>query len=281
MSRPCRPLLAFLLVTPLALTGCPPDGTSGSSSSSSSGGGGPADAGSTPDAGGAPDAGGPTPACTSPTTITCEDELIQLLNLKRTVNPDAIQNTAQGEVWMTVVDATAGGAFAENPPSYVYASFTDQGLVKRSLSDEDALASMDWDIAFRRYVIRVNSGNSGPSCVQAMRLPATASFETVTAPPEGGTYRSDTLMTASCELIPDGSGMPSSPATALSSYYTYPGCVQMTYNVYVVRLASGHHVKLSVLGYYNDTAQRECQDTDHTTTTPTGSGTIKVAWAFL
>ena len=47
----------------------------------------------------------------------------------------------------------------------MYAKFTANGLVKLdTLSDMTALDSMDWDIAFRRYVVRINSGFSGPSC---------------------------------------------------------------------------------------------------------------------
>jgi hypothetical protein len=197
------------------------------------------------------------------------------------LNNGAVTNASAAGVWTSDVDATAGGAFSTNPPSYVYAKFTDAGLTKVELHDQAALDSMDWDIAFRRYVIRVNSGNSGPSCVQVMRMPDAETFETVTAPSATLSWRKDDIETAACTLIPDGSGLDSSPAAALASYYSYPGCVKMTGHVFVIQQASGKMVKLVVENYYNDAAQAECQTTDAVTTMPTGSGNIRVKWAFL
>jgi hypothetical protein len=239
------------------------------------------DAGPTDSDAGPPDAG-PTlaPVCTGPTDPSCVDQSILELALFTEPNPAEIENTADGEGWMTHVDATGGGF---NPTlSYVYARFTDEGLVRVDVGDEAAFDSMDWDIAFRRFVIRLNSGVAGPSCVGAFRTPAAAEYDSVEAPPDDTQYRVEEYFTAdTCEFVPDGSSLPGSPGTALQSFWEYPGCVQMTGNIYVVRLASGRRLKLTVTSYYEPEFQQMCQDTGSVTMGANGSGNIRLRWQFL
>jgi hypothetical protein len=220
------------------------------------------------------------PNCTDPAAVPCSDQVIQQMNLKVDPAPGLITNQAEGGGWLTFVDATAGGAFNPDPHSYVYGRFAEGGLEKVALGDEDSLDSMDWDIAFRRYVVRINSGNSGPSCVAAARTANGTLFEDVTVAPEGLTLRTDDYFTGSCELIPDGTGLESSPATALSAFWTYPGCVSMTGNVFVVALADGRQLKLQVTHYYEPTAQEQC-DQSGTVPDPSGAANYRLRWAFL
>jgi hypothetical protein len=221
-------------------------------------------------------------ACTSPTPVECADQVIQSLNLQKAVAPGLITNTADGaNGWTSLVDATAGGFGATKPDSYVYAKFTATGLTKVSLGDEDALDSMDWDIAFRRYIIRLNGADSGPSCVGSIRMPGTPppAFTDVVAVPDGIPWRMDDDFTAAptCSLIDDGSGLPDSPGTALSSYYSYSSCLAMNKNVYLVRVASGIIVKLQVTAYYKN-GQAQC-DSGGTAGSP--SAWISLHWAYL
>ncbi len=218
------------------------------------------------------------PTC-DPVDPACEDQSISQLDFFDTVNPTSIaeEGTTAGE-FTSVIDATAGGM---NPTeSYVYARFTPEGLEKVELSDEDAFGSTGWDIAFRRFIIRLNSGVSGPSCVEGARTAPATTFETLTEAPASLSYHREAYFTeGSCDLVPDGSGL-GSPATVLSSFWEYPGCVKMTGNVYVVRLADGRLVKLQVLGYYPPENQEAC-DTTGTVPVPSGGGRIRVRWAFL
>ncbi|MFN7698362.1 MAG: HmuY family protein [Deltaproteobacteria bacterium] len=235
-----------------------------------------ADAGSV----GATDAGTDAAAAACvPVDPQCQDPSISMLDLFDTVSPASIteEGTTEGE-FLSRVDATGGGTMPSQ--SYVYARFTEAGLEKVAISDEDALSSTDWDIAFRRFIIRLNSGVSGPSCVEAARTAPATTFDGLASVPEGLSYRTEGYFTeGSCDLVPDGSGL-GSPATALSSYWTYPGCVSMTRNVYVVRPASGRHVKLQVVGYYPLENQEMC-DTMSRVPMPSGGGQIRVRWAFL
>jgi hypothetical protein len=205
------------------------------------------------------------------------------MNLKTDISKGMIGNTADGDGWQSTIDATAGGAFNPDPTSYTYAKFGAQGLEKVMLSDQDSLDSVDWDIAFRRYVVRINSGYSGPSCVRGARLPGPPKYQDVTAVPANPPYKVDDYFTppTDCTLIADGTGLPNSPATALSAYWTYPGCVAMTHNVFVVELASGKHVKLIVDDYYLPKIQDQCDTTGMVPMANTGSASFVIRWAFL
>jgi hypothetical protein len=223
---------------------------------------------------GAPDAG---MAC-DPVAPACIDQQIGALDLFAAPTDGVVteEGTTAGE-FTTLVDATGGGF--EPTESYLYARFTPTGLVKVDIGDEAAFDSTEWDIAFRRFVVRINSGVAGPSCVLAGRTAPGTTFESLTAVPEGLAYRTEEYFTASCDLVPDGSGL-GSPGTALASFWTYEGCVEMTGNVYVVQLRNGAHVKLQILSYYEPAAQETC-NTTHMVPMPNGAGNVRIRWAFL
>ncbi len=225
--------------------------------------------------------GGNAALCSMPTQVACADQIILEMNLQPDVAPGKITSTPDGAGWTSQIDATAGGAFVSKPDSYVYGKFTDQGLEKVAIADQDSLDAMDWDIAFRRYVIRVNSADSGPSCVQAARVPGTAKYEDITAVPGNLSYNKDDYFTDSCDIIADGTGLPDSPATALSSYWTYPGCVSMTHHVFVIALADGRHVKFTVDDYYAPTVQEQCDTAGMVPMSNTGSANFIVRWQFI
>jgi len=222
--------------------------------------------------------------CTEPAAIPCEDQVFQQMNLQNDVSPGAVTNEADGAGFISSVDATAGGAFNPDPPSYTYGKFTETGLQKVDITDEESLLSMDWDIAFRRYVVRINSGNSGPSCVAAARYPdvnmAPPVYEDIMDPP-ATPFHTDDYFTAECQMIPDGNGLMGSPATALTYFWSYPGCVKMTDNVFAVRLADGRMLKLRVDSYYEPTAQEQCDTMNSVPMMGSGAANYRVRWAFL
>lgn len=213
------------------------------------------------------------------TPVECSDQAIQQLDLKNNLAPGLITTVADGTGFKSTINATGGGF----PPtdSYVYARFTPNGLEKLPLTDLAGLDSMDWDIAFRRYVIRINGDDSGPSCVAAEVQPVGTSYDSVTAVSATYLPEGDDFLTRAptCAFVDDGSGLGSSPRTYLSSFYQYTGCVSMTGRVYVIRTHTGRHVKLIVDTYYaTEAAQTACD----TSGSPTAAGgTVRTRWQYL
>jgi len=226
----------------------------------------------TADAGlGAPDAG-------PLREVACQDESISGLMLFDTPSPAALTQEEVGdEGYVYHVDATGGGRTPAQ--SYVYARFTDQGLEKVDIDDEAAFTSTEWDIAFRRFLIRLNSGVSGPSAVLGGRTAPGTTFEGLDSVPADITLREEQYLTDTCEFVSDGSGI-GSPATVLSSFWTYAGCLEMTGNVFVIQRADGRHVKLEVLAYYTPENQQSCDETSMISR-PSGAGNVRLRWAFL
>lgn len=211
----------------------------------------------------------------------CSDQQIASLKLKATASGGDISalEAPEGQN-LSLIDASAGGF--NGTKGYTYARFTrDQGLVAVELSDEDALDDATWDIAFRRFVIRLNSGVSGPACVLAAQLQKGTEFGGVKSEPAGLTYEAEAYFDEgdSCAFIDDGSGI-GGPGSVLSTYWDYISCVAMNGNVYILRLSDGHHVKLQVESYYAPTAQAQCDDEGAVADT-SSAGNFRVRWAYL
>jgi hypothetical protein len=222
----------------------------------------------------------PAAVCTDPVEVPCRDQAFVALGMNLSdAAPGEIASTDEGDGVFTVdVDARAGGFNGDG--GFVYGRFTDTGLQKVELLDDASFDSMDWDIAFRRFVIRVNSGTSGPSCVTAARTGPATEFDTLDDVPANLTFNAEAFMSdpETCELVADGSGL-GSPGVVLQNWWVYPGCVATTGNVYVLSLADGRHVKLVVTQYYGgDGAQQTC-NVDNTSAGE--SGRVQLRYAFL
>lgn len=273
MSRP-MPLSLFanaLMVAFLAACGGSSEKADDSAAAGADGGGDGATDGGGADGGAEAEA-----VCTEPTDVSCLDALLLDLSLHDNVSRDAVSTTTDGADFVTVVDASAGGYDQATRNPWVYVKFSAEGAAKVEIDDESALESMDWDLSLRRFMIRMNGGASGPSCVGAATLPETPYAE-VAAVPDGVNYQMDDFYTEDCTIINDSSGMPGSPQLALGGWWEYPGCVATTGKAHLVRLADGHVIKMMVETYYG-TGQETC----NTRGTPGGdSGIITIRWQML
>lgn len=238
------------------------------------------DGGASPDAGVSVDAGvdaGVTFRC-APSAVPCQDQSTQRLSLKMNYSTGVTEEELPTLGARTRVDARAGGSVANE--SYLYLRFTPQGLERVPVTDDEAFTSMDWDIAFRRFVIRLNSGVSGPSCVVGARTAPNTTFDGLTSVPPNLAWRTEEYFTgAACDFVPDPSGI-GGPNAALTSFWTYAMCVQTTSNVYVLHLRDGRYVKFQVLTYYSDTEQQTCNMTG-TAPSPNQAANYRVRWGFL
>lgn len=215
--------------------------------------------------------------CTDPVEPSCVDEMILDLSLHDDkVSDGEVTNVADGAGFLTEIDASAGGyqQAAENP--WVYVRFDADGAHRVDIDDETALESMEWDMALRRYIVRLNGGDSGPSCVGAAEMRG-YTFDELTAVPDGIPFLLDDYYTADCTITEDTSGLPGSPAVALGGWWTYPGCVATTETPFLVQKADGTVIKLVILSYYGED-QADCND-DGSTNAAGGFYTIR--WAVM
>ena len=139
--------------------------------------------------------------------------------------------------FLTVIDATAGGAFSTEPHDFTYFSFEHQDVVV--LTDAEAAESAEWHIAFKRSNILLNGGISGPGSVRGFDLMGAddivseESFDAIT---------STDIPTADA-FITDG------PAYAISEWYSYNSSshrIEVPGNAYELRTADGQFAKFVV-----------------------------------
>lgn len=219
-----------------------------------------------------------TAVCDQPTDVACVDQMILDLSLhddKVATDADVV-TTTEGTDFVTAVDATAGGFGNEANNPWVYVKFTETGAQRVDLDDEAALESMDWDIAARRFILRLNGGSSGPSCVGAAAF-LEKSYEELTAVPDGIAFVQDDYYTDDCTIVNDSSGLPGSPQVAMGPWWEYAGCLQTTGHPFLIQLADGKVIKLVVEQYY-------AQDQDVCNSTGSGgsdSGNLVWRWAFV
>ena len=217
------------------------------------------------------------PICTDLKEMTCVDELILDLALHGDkISEGEIENIQEENDFVTYVDASAGGYTQASSNPWIYIKFTPEGAQKVAIDDETALESMEWDLSFKRYIIRLNGGSSGPSCVGSATLLET-SYDEIDTIPEGIIFVEDDFYTSDCTLINDSSGLPNSPQVALGSWWTYPGCVATSMYPHLIQLADGNTIKIVVEAYYG-AGQDVCNTTGNM---GTDSAQISLRWQYL
>ncbi|MBW1877008.1 MAG: HmuY family protein [Deltaproteobacteria bacterium] len=220
--------------------------------------------------------GEPDPICTDPVEPPCVDEMILDLSLQEDVSGGAVTNTADGDGWITNIDASAGGyAQAANNP-WVYVRFTDEGAQRVDIDDEAALESMEWHLAARRFILRLNGGTSGPSCVGGAAF-LEATYESLTEVSEDQVFYTDDFYTADCTIINDSSGLPGSPQVVLAPWWSYAGCVATSDVPFLIQLDDARVLKLVVDAYYGS-GQDDCNTSD---VPGEQSARFMIRWAFL
>ncbi|MCB9713875.1 MAG: HmuY family protein [Myxococcales bacterium] len=213
---------------------------------------------------------------TGPGTSDCDDQMILDLGLVGgLVSEGEVSSTTSAQGWASMVDATAGGIMDAPTNPWIYLRFTPEGLRKVEVDDLQALESTDWDIAAKRFGLRLNGGVSGPSQVSAVALEG-MTYEDVTELPPGAELAQESFYDADCTLIDDGSGQ-GAPAYLLAQWWTYPGCVATTGVPFILQLDDGSLVKLVVDAYY-ESGQDQCNETGMM---GMGSAQLTWRWAYL
>jgi len=153
----------------------------------------------------------------------------------------------EGEV--AIVDATAGGSAnsADNP--FIYLQFEGDAVTKLEITDVEALSDTSWDIALKRFLVRVNGGDSGPGNVQVAAVEA-ETVEDVSEAPGADAFSTDDWSDEECGYV---SGPIGEPATAVGTWYGYEETrLSPLENVYVIQREDGTMFKFAFETYYHD-----------------------------
>jgi hypothetical protein len=212
--------------------------------------------------------------CEDPVEPECVDDLIQGLSFNAKVSDGTIDESLEGEDFVALIDATAGGSSAQSRNPWLYVRFTPDGLQQVEVEDEESLEDMTWHLSLKRYILRLNSGDSGPSCVLGADV-ARKTYDEVTEVPDSVDWREEDFYDDDCELVADMLG---GPETVLNGWWTYVSCVETTGTPYLLQLEDGSVVKLVVTGYYENDGQTECEETGATSEE---SGWVTIRWRFL
>ena len=217
------------------------------------------------------------PVCEEAVEVECIDDLILDLSLHDDeVSEGAVTTSGDGDDFVTAIDATAGGYNNATQNPWVYLKFTEDGAEKVEIDDETALESMDWDLAARRFILRLNGGSSGPSCVGAATF-MESSYDELTEIPDGLSYGVDDYYTSDCTLINDSSGLPDNPQVVLGAWWEYPGCVATTGYPHLIQTADGRVLKLVVEAYYG-AGQEDCNESN---VPGDDSANLQVRWRWM
>jgi hypothetical protein len=167
------------------------------------------------------------------------------------VSAGTITTGVQGDANLLTVDATAGGGASAGQQPFVYLDFSGADPVVVDINDVDAFDADRWDLAFKRFVIRANGGNSGPGGVSVAKV-AADSLADVTTVPGASQFLEDRWVSNACTLLTDASG---APLTRFGDWYTVSqGRFLPEPTVYVVTLRDGSHIAVEILSYYGDDA---------------------------
>jgi hypothetical protein len=179
-------------------------------------------------------------ACLEPTSV--------LPNEWRPINAVADGAVEVLEPGLLYVDGTAGGLIdaPDNPYIYVRFGATPE---KVTITDTASYDDPGWDIAIKRYVIRANSGDSGPGGVEVAPVSA-ATLAEVVDPPPAASFLVDEYISDQCEY---SGGLLGEPVTAVGTWYSYDESMQLAPldYVFVVKRPDGTMYKFKVQTYYN------------------------------
>ncbi|MFZ5475129.1 MAG: HmuY family protein [Myxococcota bacterium] len=213
--------------------------------------------------------------CEEPVEPSCVDELIQELSFQDDeVSEGEVSHAEDGADFVTLVDATAGGMNQSSSNPWVYVRFTRTGAERVDVNDEDSLEDMTWHLALRRYQLRLNSGDSGPSCVHGAEM-SRRTYEELTSVPDALEWEAEDFYDDDCELRTDALG---GPETVMNGWWAYGSCVETTLTPYLLQLEDGGVLKVVVESYYEGDGQAECNEGG---STREEGGWITLRWQFL
>jgi len=148
------------------------------------------------------------------------------------------------------IDAAAGGINGQDNNPWIYLSLATGQAV--AVTDIDALSSTAWDLAFKRFVVRTNSGDSGPGQGGAIRI--ALAWDKVDAATLGKQMLlpTETWFDADCNLNVDVNMELITTFSGWSQYDEALHVLNATPDVvYITAGGDGSLYKVAILDYYS------------------------------
>jgi hypothetical protein len=182
----------------------------------------------------------------------CSAVLKQLLSLVDEVSSSRVAILSEaGDERILFVDASAGGADAKDENPWLYLALATGRAV--ALTDPQAFDSTAWDLAFKRNLIRTNSGDSGPGEGGAIRI--ALGWDQVDRATLGSkSLPSEDWFGEDCELELGDTGDIVTTFNAWDEYDEATHVLTPADVVYVIAGADGALYKLAILDYYSTPA---------------------------
>lgn len=177
----------------------------------------------------------------------CSGALRQALGLVDEVSSATVATISSGAELVLFVDASAGGLGGQDDFPWVYISLATGAAA--ALSDLEALKSNAWDLAFKRFVIRTNSGDSGPGQGGALRVGLP--WDSVDSSTQGDRMLStESWFDQDCNLTTDDQGDLVTTFTGWSEYDQATHVLAPADVVYLTQGGDGTRYKVAILDYY-------------------------------
>jgi hypothetical protein len=176
----------------------------------------------------------------------CSAALRQTLGLVDEVSTATVTQLETGADLVLFVDASAGGLGGQDDYPWVYLSLSRGEAVP--LTDLEALQSKAWDLALKRFVIRTNSGDSGPGMGGALRV--ALPWESVDSSTQGGRMLlTESWFDADCNLTLDDQGELITTFSGWSEYDAATHVLTPVDAVYLTAGGDGARYKVAILDY--------------------------------
>lgn len=165
--------------------------------------------------------------------MRCQNKMADEWPFVKTPSTGAVQVTVTDGVSEATIDAAAGGSANAKRNAFVYLDL-DAGQ-KVAVDDFAAFSDTTWELAFKRVVIRSNSGDSGLGSVKVGKL-SKAKFEDIKIFPPGIELKTDISLSPTCVVLTDPIGTPRTVfndlnptnPTGSESWYEYGGASGIT-----------------------------------------------------
>lgn len=146
------------------------------------------------------------------------------------------------------VDASAGGLNGQDENPWVYVSLARAEAVR--ITDIEALTSTAWDLAFKRFYVRTNDGDSGPGRGGALRV--NLGWDQVSAATLGRQQlATETWFDQDCNLQLDDAMEVVTTFTGWSEYDEAHHVLTAANVVFITAGADGKLYKVAILDYYS------------------------------